>query len=92
MLLLANRCGIGPFTTGPNDPMIKACQWHDQFYIENKLHGKESLRAYGDSRFYDKMKSIAKNNLLLRIQAIIYYALARLFGWIPWYLRRSNGK
>lgn len=72
--------------------MIKACSWHDDFYIRNKLHGGESLRSKGDKTFYQLMKAIAKDNLLLRIQAIIYYILARLVGWIPWHLNKRNGK
>lgn len=72
--------------------MIKACVWHDKYYIKNKLHGGEKLRHKGDVGFYKRMKKIAKNSLLLRIQAIIYYPLAVMFGWIPWYLNRRNGK
>ena len=91
---MPNRCGIGPFTTGPNDPMISACEWHDKAYIANKLHGGEKIRSIIDREFYCKMKNIAssKKSLSLRFQSVTYYVLARLFGWIPWYFHKSNGK
>jgi len=90
---LANRCGIGPFTTGPNDPMTPACAKHDQRYIENKLYGGERLRKIIDKKFLHDMLSIAKDkkSLKLRLQSIIYYVLARSFGWIPWYFNKKNG-
>lgn len=89
---MSNRCGIGVFTTGKKDPMIIACEKHDKNYVKYKLHGGEKLRAEVDARFLQDMKEISKNRgIHIKAQSYLYYSLARLFGWIPWYLRRDNG-
>ena len=74
--------------------MTPACAWHDEAYINNKLHGGEKLRREMDQAFYKKMLKIAdkKKSAILNLQAKIYYLLARGFGWIPWYFKKGNGK
>lgn len=87
-------CGIPPFETNNHDPFTAACAWHDNQYVFFKLHGGEKLRSSIDAEFLRKMLILNESRgrgLLGSIQAYTYYGLARVIGWIPWYLNRSNG-
>lgn len=90
-LRLANGCGIGPFSTKEKDSFYTACLLHDELYINNKLHGGESLRREQDDKFLEVMLALSEGRAS-RLKAYVYYGLARGFGWIPWYFRRSNGE
>ena len=89
-----NFCGAGPFETGANDPMLDACNWHDNAYMRDKLHGGEELRAKDDAIFLKEELTLNKlYNLppVATVKSYVYYGLVRAFGWIPWWFNRSNG-
>jgi len=87
-------CGVGPLETDQHDTMTAACAWHDNQYINQKLHGGEGLRAGIDSEFLDKMLTLNDfhdGGTLGAVKAYTYYGLVRAFGWIPWWFNRNNG-
>ncbi len=90
-----SACGIKGLRTPKGDSMHEACEWHDDYYIKNKLHGGKLLRKLGDDVFNSAMKAIIEKKPtylkpFLHIQRLTYYALVRVFGWIAWN-NKKNG-
>jgi hypothetical protein len=91
-----NQCGLAPLATGPEDPMIDACKFHDACYVVNK-HNGERIRNWCESKFAEKMENVVQSKHApfwkrqkLRLQARAYYLLARAVGLIPWYFWRGK--
>lgn len=77
-------CGIGPFSTGQDDPFIRMCELHDKSFVL-KENGEETLSRYEvDRRFLNAMLIRAGDSLKLRARAYLYYGFARAFGAPFW--------
>ena len=77
-------CGVWPFTTGPNDPMLNACAWHDKAYEEGSWYQEHMTRREVDQMFLSQMLIIAKDSKTLKLRAYTYYAVVRALGWMFW--------
>lgn len=81
----AEGCGISKiWLTREDDPFRPACNWHDSAYLEGSEASKHLSRKETDRRFLIQMLDIAKSDAKLRLKAIIYYGLVRLFGGRFW--------
>lgn len=78
------RCGVGLFSTGPDDPFINACQFHDRCYLENSWAENNLGRHMVDLTFLNQMLLIAAGDLVLQARAYFYYEVARAFGNKYW--------
>lgn len=77
-------CGIGPLSTGEDDPFIRMCEIHDKSFVL-KEQGQETLsRKEVDDRFLRAMLIRAGDNWRLRARAYLYYGIARAFGGPFW--------
>ena len=83
------RCGYRWFASdkifrlfGKQDPMYPACRLHDGLYDNPGMLTRKQV----DDLFYRRMLVEAdhKNSSWLKLQAYVYYGLARAFGWLVW--------
>lgn len=78
-------CGIWPFITGANDPLIPACSWHDSAYMKNSSQQQMGLtRKQIDDCFLRQMLLIAGSCSGLKLRAQMYYRIVRLLGSLWW--------
>lgn len=78
------RCGVGWFSTGPDDPFIEACRWHDNAYLEMSWAQCNMSRPEVDAHFLAMMLVIAKGDVILEARAYMYYEIAKQFGSSFW--------
>lgn len=83
-----DRCGIYPFVLPLYHPFTPACEIHDREYVDQK-----KPRAQVDKELLENFQDIARDSIGLAREQLIreakfYYRLARLFGGIPWKLRK----
>ena len=70
--------------TREDDPFRPACNWHDSAYLEGSEASKYLTRKETDRLFFIQMLDIAGSEAKLRLKAILYYGLVRLFGGKYW--------
>lgn len=77
-------CGISYlWSTGPNDPFISACAWHDLKYSEDpKVRTQTRLEV--DQIFLGRMLTIAGRDEELIAKAYMFYSIVRSVGWLWW--------
>lgn len=76
-------CGIWPFLL-EGGYFDDACRWHDAAYLDGSFHQRNMGRAEVDLWFYKQMREIAGRNVIRRLQAAVYFSLAKLFGGRYW--------
>lgn len=82
------RCGIYPFTLPLYHPFTPACAVHDREYLAQAKPRKQI-----DDEFLEMMEEIAADAIgeaakQLKNESKLYYKLARVFGSVPWTLRK----
>lgn len=80
------RCGYGPFSLRRGHPFEPACKTHDDVFAAKDKGQPTISRNLADTNLLRDMLAIAKerNSAWLKVQAYIYYGLARAFGKIVW--------
>ena len=78
------RCGIGLFSTGPDDPFLACCEWHDKAYTSGSWAESNTGRHEVDLSFLNQMLVIAQDDPILKARAYFYYEVARAFGSKYW--------
>ncbi len=76
-------CGIWPVIL-TDTVFLAACEWHGAAYQEDSWAQKNMTREEADKRFLEYMYLIAGNDKIARLQADIFYQLARKFGKLWW--------
>lgn len=82
----AEGCGISYlWMTGPNDPFIPACNWHDKAYApESQLKKIGVSQEFVDKHFLELMLRIAGDDVMLKARAHLFYAIASTVGTWFW--------
>lgn len=77
-------CGISKiWATGPDDPFMAACLWHDQAYTQGSKFQAAMSRLEVDRHFLRAMFAVS-DTWALRLRARVFYLLARLVGGQYW--------
>lgn len=82
----STRCGWNVFSLRKGHPFEKACAKHDQYFANKEAGLGGMTRNRADKELLKDMLSIAKirGSLILKIEAYIFWALARTFGRPLW--------
>ena len=75
-------CGIYPLIIR-RTKFVDACDWHDLAYLQKSWHQGNLSRKTVDKWFLTQMLGKA-NGRIDRIQAHLFYGIARLFGGFWW--------
>ena len=81
-----NRCGVFPFSLPEQHPFTPICKMHDQVFVAKEQGFPTGGRKRVDIALLSGMLGVAKErkSLSLKMQAYLYYGLARTFGKIFW--------
>lgn len=80
-------CGVWPILL-KGGKFEEACKWHDKAHLEQSWHQLNLSRYEIDRVFLLQMLTIAGKRKLRRLQAYVFYGLARVFGGWFWEGRR----
>ncbi|CAK0769917.1 hypothetical protein CCP3SC15_4030003 [Gammaproteobacteria bacterium] len=81
-------CGLAHvWMLPPDHPFNPACVWHDRQY--DLLKPGESTERI-DKIFYSKMLLLCGESKWLRLQAEVFYQLARRYGQCRWLCQRAG--
>lgn len=78
-------CGADKLNTGPNDPLVAACNIHDTDYVMSNTSDIQT-RKQADLRFWSNMMTIIRvsGKWWLYPQAVVYYGIVRVAGPLFW--------
>lgn len=76
-----DRCGYAIFSLPSSHEFSEACSVHDETFLRKGIS-----RNLADTRLLKDMLKIAKDkkSLKLKLQAYIFYGIARTFGKLFW--------
>lgn len=78
------RCGVGWFSTGPDDPLVNACQWHDTATLKGSWAQQNMTYEQVHEKFVSLMEYVAKGRPLVEARKAVYDNLEHAFGKRFW--------